>query len=168
MPFYPTTYHPYLLSLHLFHIAFLPKGNTSDGLLICSIPALKMCVRHIHEPLSKSSRYALSYRREDEDGGGAAGNAFVVVALYLSDVVAQVAAVVHPAVAAKRHNSELSRVATPSHFLSQIGQALYEARARALAFARTITFPRRRSSSARMKLPRTSGPSPSSCPDAPR
>ena len=48
-----------------------------------------------------TSWFLRTYRGEDEDGGGAAGNALVVVVLNLGDVVAEVAAVVHTAVAAR-------------------------------------------------------------------
>ena len=74
-----------------------------------SLPSEKSGVQ-THDPTVRDWLVP-TYRGEDEDGGGAAGNALVVVVLYLGDVVAEVAAVVHTAVAAKykvqRNQSEL-------------------------------------------------------------
>ena len=74
-----------------------------------------MLAQYLNYPCpQKSGHYTSSpsYRREYDDGGGAAGNAIVVVSLYLGNVVAQVAAVVHPAVAAKCNERTLSGIAT--------------------------------------------------------
>ena len=76
------------------------KKECRNDRLIRSISSLK-CLE------TKTFWQRLSYRREDEDRGGASGDAFVVVALYLGYVVAKVPAVVHPTVAAKYNWTQL-------------------------------------------------------------
>ena len=86
-----------------------------------------------------------TYRGEDEDGGGAAGNALVVVVLYLGDVVAEVAAVVHTAVAAKYNANRQSLFQwivsiEPPPRICHAKSAKYSKVCNGLVGARTITF----------------------------